>query len=72
MIIKEKTSQYRRDFKAILICEHCNHEQILEDGYDDAYFHREVIPKIKCDKCGKIAKSNYTPLSTRYSENEQL
>lgn len=54
MHIKKKLSQHRRDFQAIYQCEHCNHE--YEDyGYDDLYFHQEVIPNKKCRSCGLTA-----------------
>ncbi len=44
--------QYRRDFKAIFECENCG-EQVELCGYDDRNFHDNVIPNIKCEKCGK-------------------
>lgn len=53
MKIQEKTHQNRRDFSAILVCENCNHTQILKDGYDDRNYHDNVMPKIKCEKCDK-------------------
>ena len=52
MKIKEKLSQYRRDFRAIYECEHCGYEE-EGSGYDDTYFHQRVIPERKCPKCGK-------------------
>ena len=60
MKIQQITSQSRRDFRAIYECEHCGHSQ-HGSGYDDSYFHSEVIPKMKCDKCGKIAPEDYRP-----------
>jgi len=50
-------------------CEHCSHEQI-GSGYDDANFHRNVIPEMVCPKCGKTASDSYRPLATKYSEHE--
>ena len=70
MKIKKITSQYRRDFKAILECEHCGKTQDLKYGYDDDRFHRNVIPTIKCDSCGKMAPEDYRPLTTKYDANE--
>jgi Zn ribbon nucleic-acid-binding protein len=70
MKIKTITSQSRRDFTAILECEHCAHEQKLPNGYDDDYFHREVIPRIECGECGKTAPENYRPLATRHAAHE--
>ena len=46
MRIKTITSQHRRDFRAILECEHCGHDQQLTSGYDDKYYHENVIPKM--------------------------
>ena len=59
MKIKKFISQHRRDFTAIFICEHCNHEE-KKSGYDDEYFHSSVIPKMKCEKCGKEARKFQT------------
>jgi len=70
MIIKQITTQYRRDFSAILICEHCNHEQFLNSGYDDDNFHKNVIPKIACNGCGERASENYRPLQPKYAPYE--
>lgn len=67
MKIKTIESQSRRDFTAIYECEHCGHEK-EGNGYDDAYFHNNVIPKMKCNKCGKKADDNYRPLTTKYPE----
>ncbi len=49
MKIKEIVSQSRRDFTAIYECEHCG-DTYEGSGYDDSYFHQEVIPKNKCKK----------------------
>ena len=69
MKIKKIKSQYRRDFEAIYECEHCEHT-IEGDGYDDAYFHNNVIPDMECEQCGKKASQDYRPLTTKYDENE--
>lgn len=53
MKIKEMISQYRRDFYATYECEGCGHVTEKQSGYDDRYFHDEVIPNMKCKKCGK-------------------
>lgn len=68
MKIKTITSQNRRDFYAIYECEHCGFTK-KGSGYDDSYFHNEVIPKKKCDECGKTAKEDYRPLTTKYPDN---
>jgi len=69
MKIKTIQSQSRRDFYAIYECEHCGHTE-RGTGYDDDNFHRNVIPKMKCTKCGKIAGSDYRPLTTKYRADE--
>lgn len=66
MRIKKIISQYRRDFKAILECEHCGHEDKLDTGYDDDNYHKNVIPKFECPVCGKIAPEDYRTLTTKY------
>ena len=69
MRIKEITKQIRRDFWAILECEHCNATQ-SHCGYDDDYYHGNVIPRIKCLKCSKTANETYRPLKTKYHKDE--
>lgn len=69
MKIKTILNQSRRDFTAIYICEHCETEE-EKSGYDDAYFHNNVIPDMECKKCGKKSDINYRPLTTKYSEGE--
>jgi len=72
MKIKQMTTQYRRDFTAIMVCEHCEHEQVIIHGYDDAFYHQNVIPKMECDSCGKVAPENYEPRQTKYPEGMQV
>ncbi len=69
MRIKEILSQSRRDFTAIYECEHCGHI-IKSSGYDDSYFHEEVIPKMKCSNCSETAGENYRALSTKYPDSQ--
>ena len=68
MKIKTITSQSRRDFRAIYVCEHCEHEK-EGYGYDDSNFHENVIPKMECPKCGKTASDDYRPLTTKYPDH---
>lgn len=71
MKIERIISQNRRDFTAEYKCEHCG--TICEGyGYDDAYFHNNVIPKMVCKKCGKTSGDDYRPLATRYPEGYQI
>ena len=72
MKIKKITWQHRRDFDAIIECEHCGNTEELKGGYDDAYYHSNVIPNFTCNKCGKKASDNYRPLTTKYSEGMQV
>lgn len=67
MHIKQIISQNRRDFKAIYECVHCGYTE-TGYGYDDDYFHRNVIPKMICAKCGKTASADYRPMGTKYPE----
>ena len=71
MRIKKITSQNRRDFNAVYVCEHCGHEQ-TGYGYDDAYFHATVIPDMKCSECGKKSPGEYSAKSTKYPEGLQI
>jgi rubrerythrin len=65
MKIKSIESQNRRDFWAIYVCEHCNHEH-RGSGYDDANFHQNVIPDMKCPECGKKAGESYRGLAPKH------
>lgn len=71
MKIKKITSQSRRDFQAVYECEHCGHEE-SGSGYDDTYFHQEVIPAMICSKCEKKASDDYRPLGTKYPDGQQV
>ena len=71
MKIKEILSQNRRDFIAIYECEHCG-ETKEAGGYDDSHFHNNVIPKMKCEKCGKISDATYKPMGTKYPDGMQV
>ncbi len=67
MKIKTIEFQNRRDFRAIYECEHCGCQK-EGYGYDDSNFHHNVIPKMKCDSCGKTSGIDYRPLMTKYPE----
>ena len=68
MRIKTITNQSRRDFTAIYECEHCGNT-VEDSGYDDSYFHQNVIPNMTCKECGKKADTSYRPLATKYDDN---
>lgn len=67
MRIKKIINQYRHDFTAVYECEHCG-DTSEGYGYDDTYFHRDVIPKMTCSKCGRCADGSYRPLATKYPD----
>jgi ribosomal protein L37AE/L43A len=50
MILIQKLTQYRRDFTGIYKCESCGYKQ-ESGGYDDDYYHRKVIPAMRCRMC---------------------
>ena len=67
MKIKKIISQNRRDFTAVYECDHCEATH-TGSGYDDANFHNNVIPTMKCGRCGKTAGDDYRPLATKYPD----
>lgn len=67
-IVKIK-SQHRRDFVAIYECESCGHKE-EGSGYDDNNFHSNVVPRMKCKKCGQTSPDGFRPLATKYPEGE--
>jgi len=71
MKIKEITYQNRRDFYAIYECEHCGNEY-ESVGYDNEYYHKEIIPNMECAFCFRKANGNYRPLATKYPEGYQI
>ena len=75
MKIIEILSQNRRDFRADYKCESCGHIEHNQSGYDDANFHYNVIPNMKCPVCGKTSiesGTEYRPLTTKYPEGYQI
>jgi predicted RNA-binding Zn-ribbon protein involved in translation (DUF1610 family) len=71
MKIKRIINQHRRDFTAEYECEECGHVQ-QGYGYDDAHFHENVIPSMKCAGCGATAPKEYKPLKPKYPEWETV
>lgn len=69
MRIKKITSQHRRDFTAVYVCEHCGAEK-TDQGYDDDNFHRHVVPKMTCHVCGKAAPADFRPMKTKYAAHD--
>lgn len=75
MRIKKITWQHRRDFEADMICPNCNNIEKLTAGYDDAFYHNNVIPEKKCSKCNKSENDlnvNYKPRPTKYEEGQVI
>ena len=72
MKIKKIISQHRRDFSAILECEHCETEEKLTSGYDDDFYHRNVIPNMTCKNCGEKSPEDYRPLTAKYEPHEVI
>jgi hypothetical protein len=70
MKIKKITSQSRRDFTAVMQCEHCGATSINKRGYDDDFYHSNVIPAMRCEACGKTTGDDYMPRTTKYGANE--
>jgi hypothetical protein len=64
MKIKQIINRNRRDFTADFECDFCGDIEKIT-GYDDANYHHNVIPKMKCRKCGKannkITSTNSVP-----------
>jgi hypothetical protein len=75
MKIKKITSQHRRDFSADMECEFCNSVSTLSSGYDDSFYHSNVIPNMVCKKCDKstiTGKGEIDKRATRYPEGFQI
>lgn len=75
MKIAKMLSQNRRDFWADFECEGCGDVEHHQVGYDDRYFHDEVIPAMVCKKCGKSRNDlgiKEEPTATRFPEGLQV
>ena len=73
MKILKIVSQNRRDFRAIMECENCGHQQNDHHGYDDRNYHDNVIPQMVCKKCGKSRNDLgivHEPTPTKYGAHE--
>lgn len=53
MKILRVKSQYRNDYTADMVCEHCGNIQEDPYGYMDANYMENVIPAMHCKECGK-------------------
>lgn len=71
MRIKKMISQHRRDFTATMECEFCKQTDKNTSGYDDVYYHENVIPNMKCKGCGHSTISKcgeVKPQATKYPD----
>lgn len=71
MHIDHKIRQYRRDFTARYVCEHCTYSAEGE-GYDDEHFHATVIPAMVCPACGKTGDPEHPTSSPDVDPNLTL
>lgn len=53
MKIIRYTFEHRNDFSAVYECEHCGDQREIGQGYNDANYHQNVIPRFRCLACGK-------------------
>ena len=75
MKLIEKTDQMRRDCWITIKCESCGEIEKDVSAYDDRDFWDNVLPDMKCEKCGKSTFDmglNKQPVATRYSDFEQV
>ena len=75
MKILQILSQHRRDFVAMMKCEFCGHQHKDNSGYDDSYYHQNVIPNQTCKSCGKSTNSgggSIDKTTTKYPEGYQI
>ena len=72
MKIKQMLSQNRRDFSAILVCEHCQAEEKLTTGYDDHFYHTKVIPAMVCKSCNQAAPEDFRAQMPKYDAYQTI
>ena len=57
MKVIKKYNQNRRDCWVDLECEKCGAKRTLTSAYDDRNYWDNVIPNLKCEKCGESSKT---------------
>lgn len=72
MFIRKYKTQHRRDFTALLECEGCKHQENLETGYDDEYYHNEILPNRKCPNCGETTNTLDNGIRTRPKNDDSV
>lgn len=60
MKIKKTYNWNRRDFYYDAECEHCGNISKNNSGYDDSNYYNNVVPDMKCGKCGESSNSKET------------
>lgn len=73
MKVVRKYDQFRRDCKCDMECESCGEKETYNSAYDDRNFWDNVIPDLKCKKCGKSSKDLGTKtdyIATKYADYE--
>lgn len=69
MRIKELKPGTGRDLYGSLECEHCGQVEKLSGGYDDAHWHRNVLPAVHCPSCRKN-REGLVPSPETHAANE--
>ena len=70
MKVIKKYNQFRRDCYADLECEGCGNKVTVKSAYDDRNYWDNVVPNMKCEKCGESTVSlglNPVFVHTKYS-----
>jgi len=66
----------RRDCECNLKCENCGNIEIEVSAYNDDNYWNNIIPKQKCEKCGKstndLGAKIEQSVQTRYPEELQV
>jgi len=73
MKVVRKYNQHRRDCWVDLECEGCGHKRTYRSAYDDRNFWDNVVPNMKCEKCGETTVSlgeKPVKIQTKYAERE--
>ena len=75
MKVLEIYNQHRRDCHVDMECQSCKTKQTITTGYDDSNYWVNIVPNMKCKKCGKstIDLNLYAEeIKTKYPEGMQV
>lgn len=67
--------QHRRDCRIDVECEGCKNQRLNISAYDDRNYWDNVLPDMKCQKCGESTNSlglNKEDIPTKYPEGYQV